>query len=320
MLLKQRNKIFIIIIFAFLACGGFADAQDEVIRVDSTLVHVPTIVSDRDGRYVTNLKKEDFQIFEDGVEQEIALFETTEKPFTALLLLDVSGSMTNHMAHLANAADAFVSQMRDDDEIIVATFSSGRKINILLEPTKKKDFKYSKQKILLQTSNDLGYTTTFDAVERAIKYMKKIQGRRAIVLFSDGEQYGVDASAKSNLRDAEEQEAVIYTIRFGDYPTALPGYSEIVSKKDIRKIIAKVDGYMQGLADKTGGRSYQIDNVADLKKAFEVISQELGQQYNLGYYSNNKSEPGQKRQIKVRVKQPNLAVRARDSYVAKAKK
>jgi Ca-activated chloride channel family protein len=317
MLSKQRNKIFTVLILAFLACAGFADAQDDVIRVDSTLVSVPTVVMDRDGRYVTNLKKDDFEIYEDGIKQEVALFETTEKTFTALLLLDVSGSMFNHMSNLARASNAFVSRMRADDEIIVATFSGGRKIKIVVEGTKKKDFR---QEILLQTSNDLGYTTTFDAVERAIKYMKNVQGRRAIILFSDGEQYGVSASAKSNLRDAEEQEAVIYTIRFGDYPTALPGYSEIVSKKDIRKITEKVDNYMQGLAYKTGGTSYQVDDVADLKKAFEVISQELGQQYNLGYYSSNKSEPGQKRQIKVKVKQPNLAVRARDSYVVEPKK
>lgn len=108
--------------------------------------------------------------------------------------------MINHMANLARAANAFVTQMRTDDQLIVATFSGGRKIHVVLEATKKRNFK---QEILLQTLAEGNYTTTLDAIERAIKYMKNIQGRRAIILFSDGELYGERASAKSNLRDAE---------------------------------------------------------------------------------------------------------------------
>lgn len=72
---------------------------------------------------------------------------------------------------------------------------------------------------------------------------------------------------------------------------------------------------MQGLAQRTGGRSYQIDYIADLKKTFETVSLELGRQYSLGYYSKKQSEAGQKRQIKVKVRRPNLVVLARDSYV-----
>jgi Ca-activated chloride channel family protein len=247
------------------------------------------------------------------------VFEPTEQSFTALLLLDTSGSMRNYVANLARAANAFTKQLRPDDQIIVATFSDSKKIQVILEATKKRNFK---QEILLQARMGDSYTATFDAVERGIKYMEDFQGRRAIVLFSDGEQNGIKASAKSNLRDAEEQEALIYTIRFGAYPTHQPGYTGYVSKKDRLKLIDKVNGYMQDLAQKTGGRNYQIEEITDLEKTFRTIANELGQQYSLGYYPKQ-IETGQERQvrrIKVKVRQPNLAVRARESYVVEAKK
>lgn len=301
----------------FVAFSTLGYAQEEVIRIDTNLVTIPATVLDRDGRYATNLKKEDFQIFEDGIEQEIALFEPTEQPFTALLLFDTSGSMRNYMENLARSANAFVRQLRPDDQVIVATFSDSKKIQVIVEATKRRNFK---QEVLLQARMGDYYTATFDAVERGIEHMKKFQGRRAIVLFSDGEQYGIRASAKSNLRDAEEQEALIYTIRFGAFPTHQPGYTGYVSKKDKLKLIEKTNDYMQGLAQKTGGRSYQIEDIADLEKTFAQVAAELGRQYSLGYYAKTKPESDQKKQIKVKMRLPNLVVRARESYVVESSK
>jgi hypothetical protein len=93
-----------ILLFISIIFSKTVYAQNEIIRIDTNLVTVPITVLDREGRYVTNLKKEDFQIFEDGVEQEVAVFEPIEQPFTVLLLLDISGSMTYHMAELTKAA------------------------------------------------------------------------------------------------------------------------------------------------------------------------------------------------------------------------
>jgi Ca-activated chloride channel homolog len=311
-LAPNRALILLIVVICF---SEVSYAQEDVVRVDTNLVTIPVTVLDRDGRYVTNLRKEDFQVFEDGVEQELTYFEPTVHAFTALLLLDTSGSMNNYLTDIARAGDAFISQLRADDRLIVATFADSKRIQILLEATKKKDMH---TKILLRQRFGDSYTATFDAVERGIKYLKNIQGRRAIVLFSDGEQYGISASAKSNLRDAEEQEAVIYTIRFGAYPTHQPGYTGRVSEKERLKLIEKVNGYMRGLAQKTGGRSYQVNDIEDLKKTFSTIAEELGQQYSVGYYPKKQLEPGQRRQIKVKMRQPNIVVQARDSYIVKS--
>jgi VWFA-related protein len=312
-----------VLLLVFVASSTNAYAQDEVIRVDTSLVTVPATVIDRDGRYVTNLKKEDFQIFEDGIEQEVAVFDQVEKPFTILLLLDNSGSMNDYLPNLARAANAFVKQLRPDDRLAVAVFSDKKRIQILLEPTKVKDLQL---KISLNKRMGDYFTATFDAVENGIEYMKKFQGRRAIVLFTDGEQYGIKASAKSNFRDAEEQESLIYTIRFGVFPTYQPGFSDYLTKKTELnqktklKLEEKANFYLQTLAQKTGGRSFEIEDIADLEKTFASVANELGRQYSLGYYPKEQGQASGKRQIKVKMRQPNLVVRARDSYIVESPK
>ena len=92
-------------------------AQDDVIRVNTELVTVPVSVMDKQGRYITNLKKEDFQLFEDGVEQEVAIFDSVEQPFSIVLLIDVSLSMTDQMKNLSAAVDSFVRQLNPDDTL-----------------------------------------------------------------------------------------------------------------------------------------------------------------------------------------------------------
>ena len=150
----------------------------------------------------------------------------------------------------------------------------------------------------------------------AQKMMKKIRGRKAIILFSDGRGSGLNASAKSNLRDAEEQEVLIYTVQFGAF--SLP--SPYVDEKRFFKWREIANSYMRDLARKTGGRHYQIENITDLGNTFGEIADELGRQYSLGYYPKTEGKKGERRQIKVKVRQPNLSVRARDSYVVGSKK
>lgn len=350
---KARARVWFVVFFlASISAFGQIQTTDEFIRVNTEFVTVPVSIMDRDGRYKTGLKKDDFKIFEDGVEQEVALFAPVEEPFTALLLLDISNSMRDYMATLARAVSVFTSQLRADDQIIVATYVDDTKIHIVVEPTKKKDFR---KVIALESPIADSFTTTFNAVERGIKYMKDIKGRRAIILFSDGELYGKRASAKSNLRDAEEQEALIYTIRFGAYPTHQPGYADRMSEKDrfeniwnigekgglgesepiinkkdfaklgeskraskdLAKLMEKVNAYMQGLAQKTGGRSYAVNAIEDLEETFRLVAGEIGQQYTLGYYPAKPGKDGERRKISVKVNVPNVAVRSRNEVVYK---
>ena len=310
---SRKNRINFFILTVLLGVATIY-AQEDVIRVDTNLVSIPVTVLDRDGRYITNLKKEDFQIFEDGVEQEITLFEAVEEPFTIYFLLDVSGSMSNEMENLTNAANVFVKELRPDDKLIAATFAENTKI--LFQSTKIKELK---KDITLSRHYGIHTTLLYDAVDSAIKKIKKIKGRKAIVLFSDGAGTGTYATGKSNLRDAEESEALIYTVQFETFSEVPPAY---VNKESYQKRVKEINDYMHDLADISGGRSYQIKNLSNLAETFGNIANELGRQYSLGYYPKQ-LEKGQKkqiRQLKVKVNQPNLAVRARSSYIIQSSK
>jgi Ca-activated chloride channel family protein len=314
MLSNRINKILTVLFLISIAFSKIGYAQDDVIRVNTNLVTIPTMVSDRNGRYITNLKKEDFQIFEDGVEQEITFFEPVEKSFTVLLLLDRSGSMGGeHRIALTSAANVFVKQLRPDDQLIAATFADN--VITLFRATKLRDLKKG---IKIENLANDSTTLIYDAVDDAIKKMKKVDGRKAIVLFSDGVGDGYFSSAKKNLRDAEELDVMIYTVQF-DTSSTVP--KEFTKNKRFHEGLANAKKYMDELAARTRGRHYQIENISDLEKTFGAIAGELGQQYTLGYYPKTEAkEKREARQIKVKVKQPNLVVQARKSYAIEPNK
>jgi Ca-activated chloride channel homolog len=286
------------------------DAQDDEIRVNTDLVTVPVAVVDRNGRYLPELRKENFRVFENGVEQQVEYFEPIQQPFTVLLLLDSSGSMHEQKAKMVSAVNLFLSKLRPDDEVIA--FEYAHLIKNILSLTKAKNIS-TPIKVNKWWGGEES-TVTFDAVELALKKMKKIRGRKAIILFSDGEQYGKGATARSNLEDAEEQEAMIYTILFKDFSE----WSQTLNKEKYASGVSKIMNYMRGLPRLTGARYFHIDEIDSLDETFIQIAEELGQQYRIGYYPNEIGKRGERRRIKVQVNVPGAAIRARDSYVAGA--
>lgn len=289
--------------------GAQRSVTEDVVRLETNLVIVPTVVMDRDGRYTTDLRREDFQIFEDGVEQEVASFAPVDKPFTILFLLDTSSSMIPYRADLAQAANALLSQLRPDDQIIATSFYKWTDVLFKARVSElHKDIK-----LKFWQGSDCS-TMIYDVVDDALKRMKRVDGRKAIVLFSDGIGTGNFATARSNLRDAEELDVLIYTVQFGTFPTEPPRH---VNTKAYFERVDETNGYMKGLAQKTGGRHYQVESVTDLRRTFGLVANELSMQYSLGYYPKKQLEAGQRRLIKVKVRLPNLVVRARDSYIVR---
>jgi Ca-activated chloride channel family protein len=318
----------------------------DVVRIDTNLVTVPLSVVDRDGRYISDLQKEDFQIAEDGVEQEIAYFGTVEKPFTVVLMLDTSASTWSKLGQIKDAAEVFVEQLRPDDQVMVISFGMGVKVQC--EPTNDRR---KIRKAIGATGRGLS-THLYDAMENVMKkHLGRIQGRKALVVFTDG----VDATSnhatyESTVRTAEELDALIYPILYDTYdpsidtggPTAPQSNSGVISI--LRKIPLPLpiptigtggssggggagssradydrgERYLHELADLTGGRVYEASrDLRYLRDAFSKIADELGRQYSIGYYPKRKGEPGERRQIKVRVRRPDLAVRAREKYIYK---
>jgi Ca-activated chloride channel homolog len=194
----------------------------DIVRVDTTLVSIPVSVMDRDGKYIPNLTKDDFRVWEDGTEQKVAYFASTEKPFTVALLIDTSGSTRNKLGEIQDAAIAFVEQLRPDDRVMVVSFSD--KIRILAQPTNDRN---ALRNAIRQTEPGAG-TRLYDAVDQVINQsLNRIEGRKAIVLFTDGvDTTSKHATYESTVRDAEELDALIYPVEYdtsGDMGAGWPG-------------------------------------------------------------------------------------------------
>lgn len=289
--------------------------EASVVRVSTSLITVPAVVMDRNGRYIPNLRKEDFRIYEDGVEQSLAYFASVERPFTVALMLDVSGSTQSQLSQIREAANTFVSRLRANDRMMAITFDG--QIHVLTEAENVSAIRQSKLHIPAVTDG----TVLYDAVNFALKRMAGIQGRKAIVLMTDGVDQNSAVTLKSTLNDVAEQDVLIYTVQYNTLPQLPQRLSQIKNEKARRKIqerlmkgYATSEPYLRTLAEKTGGRFYRADDLSDVGPAFEAITAELGVQYSLGYYPRQNSGAGPERGIKVRVRYPNMVVRARDSY------
>lgn len=291
----------------------------DVIRVNTTVVTVPVRVMDRNGRFIPDLKQHQFQLFEDGVEQQIAFFENAEQPFTVALLLDVSDSTVQKLGQIKDAAAAFVNELRADDRVLIMTFD--KRVTILCEAS-------SDRRVLASAigrAQSGGGTSLYEAIDLMSTKLKRIRGRKAIVLFTDGvDTTSSTASYEGTLRAAEELDALIYTIRYNTYSAQTASVVEsgqmgaqvVTSKGEPLNVAYKRgEAYLQFLTDKTAGRFYNAASLSYLKEIFARIAAELREQYSLGYYPSNKSATKSRRELKVRVSLPNVAIRSRRSYI-----
>lgn len=312
------------------------EVGDEVVRVDTSLVTIPVSVRDRNGRYAPDLRREDFRVFEDGVEQRIAYFATVDQPFTVALVLDTSGSTEFSIGDIQRAALAFVEKLKAADRVTVISFDDS--IDVLCEPTSDRE----QLTRAIRRAHGGGSTRLYDAVEYTLKKsLARIPGRKAVVLLSDGVDTTSHASYKSSLRVAEESDAIIYTVSYGGFRNGtlpgviaqpripLPGGGGIILGNPrgtgagggtTAADYARGDAYLNELAQRTGGRMYRGNSVVNISQSFEWVAEELRRQYSIGYYPNSSGKGGERRQIKVQVNQTNLAVQARDSYVYSKKK
>ena len=304
--------------------------DEEVIKIEANLVTIPVSVFDRNGIYIPGLTQENFKIFEDGKEQEIAYFGTSDKPFTVILMLDTSPSTEYRMDEIQSAAKAFVRQLKEQDSVLVIEFDGNT--HVLTEATRDRQKIYK----AIDEADMGGGTSLYDSVDFALrKRLNKIEGRKAIVLFTDGvDTTSSKSSYEENIRDAEEADALIFPVHYNTYfdnrrsgtvlssPFPFPGGGGILNLPGTRaEDYALGRQYLDDLAAATGGRVFRPEATpGGLTHAFEGIAEELRRQYNIGYYPQEEGKTGERKQIKVRVNRPKLIVRARDSYIVGANK
>ncbi|HQU86724.1 MAG TPA: VWA domain-containing protein [Pyrinomonadaceae bacterium] len=314
----------------------------DIIKVDTSVVTIPVKVLDRKNRFISGLTKEDFKVWEDNVEQEISLFSNEEQPFTVALVLDMSFSAKFKAEEIQSAAISFIDQLRPNDKVMVVSFDE--EVHLLTEPTSDRDRIY---RAIKSTKIDFG-TSVYEAMDLVInEKFRKIGGRKAIVLFSDG----VDTSSRkahdmNNLSDALELDALIYPIRYDTFadvqamknkpvstgsqlpgqipsktksplpfPMPVPTAGMMGDKGTTPEEYRKADEYLDQLAFRTGGRIFYASTTANLTKAFADIAAELREFYSISYYPKDEAQEGKKRKLKVKVNRENVAVKARDNYV-----
>lgn len=278
--------------------------EEEAIKVETNLVTIPVSVTDRSGFYVADLKQADFKIFEDDVEQEVAYLGASETPFTVVLLIDISPSTAYKIEEIQAAATAFVKQLKPQDKVLVIQFDEH--VKVLSELTSDHD---KINQAISRTDFGDG-TSIYEAIDFSLhKHLNKIEGRKAIVLFTDGVDTSSEkATFEETIRDAEESEAVIYPIYYNTFSSNFGGTSNVE--------YARGKAYLTELAAATGGKLVRAESKQiGLTAAFESIAEELRRQYSVGYYPASAGNPGERRQIRVRVNRPKLTVRARDSYI-----
>ena len=307
--------------------------EGDVIRFDTALVTVPVTVMDRNGRYVPELHRDQFRLMENGVEQKIAYFATTDAPFSVVLLIDTSGSTDFRLKDIQDAAINFVGKLKPTDSVMVMSFDD--RIDVQCKATTDRNVI---EKAIRRTRTG-GGTRLYDAVDEILrKQLQTIQGRKAVVLFTDGvDTTSHRASYDSTIRLAEESDSPIYSVDYDTSgfgggmgggiplpggrgrilglplpsPGGIPGSIPGSSPGDYRRAIA----YLHALSNSTGGRFYSGDSMFGIAQAFTWIAEELGRQYSLGYYPSTSGKDGERRQIKVNVTESDLVVKARDSYI-----
>jgi VWFA-related protein len=334
----RAQSLYIALTLVLLcACAPICSAQDDpedVIKVESNLVQLNVGVVDRQGRAITNLSRNDFVVYEDGMRQPIVNFEPTQAPFSLVLLLDVSGSTLNFRTTLKQAALRFIDALAVDDRICVIAFNE--KADMLTTFTSdRKKIAYA-----IEQAQGKGGTELFKALSYSLEQLAKEQKRRkAIVVMSDGldtQMRNHDRSAAANARTNEEAIASVKpeasaslnaVLNAADrqgvtiYPLALPsGDPKRLPELDprIMAIYASARTRMQKLADRTGGRLNEIRRLEDLGRLYAEVAADLRTLYSIAYQpTGQRPRDGSWRVIRIDVARSELIARTRPGYYAR---
>jgi Ca-activated chloride channel family protein len=299
------------ILLAALAAAAWAPASlaqtaptppPLVIETEVELVSITAVVHDKAGRFVPGLGKQDVTVLEDGVPQEVAIFRAAEGgdekiPLSVVLVLDASGSMAENMGFLKEAASSFVNKLEAVDEALVVQFNESVKGSA--------EFTGDSDRLdqFIAGLQAWGGTSLYDAIRYGLDRVKDRPGRKAVVVFSDGEDTTSSLGQDEVVNYARAVEATIYSVgirggRTGGMPPK---------------------GFLRKISEETGGDYFFPDRVGDLIRVFAAISAELHRHYLLAY-APKKPPDGLFRKIELKVARPGVEVRVRKGYFAAKKR
>ncbi len=255
-------------------------------------------------RYVTDLEQKDFNVFEDGVKQDVTFFNRTNLPIALALLLDTSASMDTKLPTAQEAAVGFARRLRPQDLAEVIDFDN--RVTVL------QNFTNSAQDLetAIRRTSAGGSTSLYNAIYIALKDLKKVVAknteeirRQAIIVLSDGEDTSSLLPFEEVLDLAKRSETAIYTIGLRDNESG-----------NSSKVFKEAEFVLRQLSQQTGGRAFFPNQIAELNGVYGQISDELSSQYTLGYTSKNPKRDGAWRRVIVQTTRQGTATRTKQGY------
>jgi hypothetical protein len=316
-------------------------------------VNIPVLVSDRSGRYIPQLTKNDFLLYEDGVQQEIAFFGDEQVPFNVALVLDVSPSVQGSLEEIQRAALEFVRQLRSDDRVMIVSFDKNVHYHTQFTNNRRE-----LESAIRNTQTGSG-TSVYDAVYEVVdRKLRLIEGRKALILLSDGEDTTSNhASYDEAINVVTESDVLVYGLRYESsggnvtinpwprnripqIPIPLPwpwpfprrrrggtfvdpGTTRMNSAPGSTSIQqgrrrGRNGDFMEDLATAGGGPVYDADHISDLSRLASRVAEELRHVYQISYYPTNSLSNGGYRALRVRLRsRDDIAVRHRRGYNAR---
>jgi Ca-activated chloride channel homolog len=274
-----------------------AAQQQPTFRTGARVVPLFVTVTDETKRLVPNLTRDDFVILDNEKPQQISLFVNEILPITVVVMLDTSGSMTLNIDFVREGAEQFLLKMLPDDKACVGAFNDKIQFASAFSPNRD-------EQIAALKDLDFGNPTRlYDAIDASLTRLLGIEGRRVVLVFTDGDDTASKTSQGPVLERARNEEVMIYAI--GLQSNYFNGQQRVRTRPDrgLRK-----------LAEDTGGGYFELERTDDLGPTFSRVSEELHSQYLMGFTPTVLD--GKVHKLEVRMKQPNMRARARRSYMA----
>jgi Ca-activated chloride channel family protein len=276
--------------------------QEPTFTTGTKIVSLFVTVADAEKRLVPDLTQDDFEVFDNEKPQTIIHFDNRAQPITVVLMLDTSGSMTLNIDLLKQAAEQFLIRLLPGDKGKVGAFND--KVQVSARFTDDRDE-------LVGAAKDLDYgngTRLWDALGMSLDELKGIDGRRVILVFTDGDDTSSKIGQGTVVDRARAEEVMVYAIGLGSQYLGGNG----------RMMRTRPDRGLRKVADETGGGYFELEKTADLAPTFTKVAQELHSQYIIGFMPTQLD--GRVHKLSVKMKQAGLTARTRRSYLAAAEK
>jgi Ca-activated chloride channel family protein len=276
-----------------------ADAQKQTIRVSTETVAVYVTATDAEKRLVSDLVQEDFEVLDNGKPVNINIFENKPVPITVVVMIDTSGSITAALGLVKDGAEQFLLRLLPDDKAQVGEFSD----KIKFHPG---NFIGDRDRLiyLLKHELDFGYPTRlYDAVDQSIERLLEVDGRKVVLVFTDGDDTASKIGVGKVMDKAREKDVMVYAVGL-----------QVEYFNGQQRVRSSPDRGLKRLAEDTGGGYFELKKTADLGETFTRVAQELHSQYVIGF--SPEVLDGKVHKLEVRVKRAGMNARARKTYIA----